>query len=180
MAEQGNNITETNKIITTDGFSTIKLECSGPYFDNNNFGGAFSNFRDNIPDTNGVYFGFFFDKDMATSGVPYFNRLAYVGRAIGVDTLRKRIGDHYRDNDLKYRGTNDPVDMSSIGFFVCEIDNDEESKDVEAGLIYGLKPPANDKGVDNYSGETHPLIIFSEDIFKKAFLPDTKATITIP
>lgn len=179
MEGNTNNDAETNKIITVDGLSTINLVCSGPYFEDNNYGGAFSNFRENIPDTHGVYFGFTFDKGMATSGVPFFTSLTYVGRAIGTDTLNKRIGDHYRDYDLTYRDTKTPVDMSSIGFFVCEMNDEDEIKDVEAALINGLKPPANDIGVDNYIGKIQPLMVFCNDVFNKASVNVLNQVVTI-
>lgn len=92
-------------------------------------------------------------------------------------TIKVQQYDYYKRLKIAAAST---VYIGVTGSSVCEIDDAEEFKDVEAGLIYGLKVPGNDIGVGNYSGKRIPRIIFFEDIFNKVSLLEAKATITIP
>lgn len=137
----------------------ISLYSYGPYNDST---------REDIPDKKGIYFGFEIDKHSAEQGKLVFKRLAYVGKATKDNTLKKRIGDHYTQNDLINRLTGMPLDMSSIVFFICVMDKstDDEISDVEAAEIYAHKPIANKDGVEHYIGKVSPMMVFMTNAFK--------------
>lgn len=122
--------------------------------------------RGDIPTSKGIYFAFEFDKAMAELGILVFKRLMYVGKATADNNLRKRIGEHYTQHDLKYRETGEEVDMDTIAFYYCEMDNDDVISDIEAAQIYKQRPPANDIGIDNYVGKTTPLLVSISNGFK--------------
>lgn len=136
---------------------SFSLITSGPY-DNET--------RGDIPALKGIYFGFEFNKAMSEEGILVFKRLIYVGKATADNNLRKRIGEHYTQHDLKYRETGEKVDMDTIAFFVCEMDNDDVISDIEAAQIYKQRPPANDIGIENYVGKTTPLLVSVSNGFK--------------
>ena len=115
--------------------------------------------RNEIPCEKGIYFAFECEKESIESGVILYKRMVYVGKASEGNTLRKRIGDHYTQHDLKYRENGESVDMESIAFFCCLMDNDATIYDVEAAQIYAQNPPANTDGVDHYIGKTAPIFI---------------------
>lgn len=115
--------------------------------------------RNEIPCEKGIYFAFEYDKKSLESDVFLFKRMIYVGKASENNTLRKRTGEHYTQHDLKYRKTGKVVDMKSIAFFCCLMDNDAAIDDVEAAQIYVQKPPANTEGVEHYIGRTAPIYI---------------------
>ena len=145
----------------------LKNKCTKcPVFSLYNYGPVAEENRADIPLEKGVYFAFEFDKEKAEEGCLEFKRLIYIGKASEDNTLRKRIGDHYTQHDLKYRETGEPVDMDSIAFFYCVMDNDEEISDVEAAEIFKNTPPANTIGVDNYVGKTVPLMVHLANEFK--------------
>ena len=131
-----------------------------------NFGPFGEDNRDDIPAKKGVYFAFEFDKKKAEVGELVFRRLIYVGKASEDNTLRKRISDHYTKHDLKYREIGCPVDMETIAFFVCIMDDDNEIKDVEAAQIFKQQPPANSIGIDHYVGDKSPLFVYIANDFK--------------
>ena len=122
--------------------------------------------RGDIPISKGIYFCFEFDKTMAEMGNLVFKRLIYVGKATADNNLRKRIGDHYTQHDLKYRVTKEEVDMDTVAFYCCKMDDDDIISDIEAAQIFKQCPPANDIGIDNYIGETAPLFVSISNGFK--------------
>ncbi len=137
-----------------------------PSFRLYNYGPFGEDTRGDIPEKKGVYFAFEFDKKKAEEGELSFKQLVYIGKASADNTLRKRIGEHFTQHDLHYRETGEEVDMESIAFFVCIMDNDDEIRDVEAAEILKQQPPANSDGINHYIGETVPLIIFMANEFK--------------
>lgn len=136
---------------------SYRLYNSGPYGEDN---------KDDIPEKKGVYFAFEFDKKKAEEGVLSFKQLIYIGKASAGNTLKKRISDHFTQHDLHYRETGGEIDMESIAFFVCVMDNDDEIRDVEAAEILKQQPPANTDGISHYIGETAPLIVIMANEFK--------------
>ena len=142
--------------------SSNNVEC--PTYCLNVIGPFVEKTRDEIPCEKGIYFAFEYEKKSMESGAFLFKRMIYVGKASESNTLRKRIGEHYTQHDLKYRETGKVVDMDTIAFFCCLMDNDADINDVEAAQIYGQKPPANTDGVDHYIGENAPIFIaFGKD-----------------
>jgi hypothetical protein len=139
------------------GKSTVQ-QC--PVYQLYNYGPFCEETKDEIPDAKGVYFAFEFDKEKAEEGFLFFKRLVYVGKASKDNTLKKRIGEHYTQHDLHYRETEDEVDMDSIAFYICALDDDDSIRDVEAAFIYKLQPPANTDGIIHYMGEKTPLLLF--------------------
>ena len=147
--------------------SELKNKCSKcPVFSLYNFGPVVEENREDIPLEKGVYFAFEFDKEKAQNGSLQFKRLIYVGKATEDNTLRKRIGDHYTQHDLKDRESKESFDMDAIAFFYCVMDDDDEISDVEAAEIFKNNPPANTIGVNNYVGKTSPLMIQMTNEFR--------------
>ena len=150
-----------------------------PAFSLYNYGPYCEDNRNEIPAKKGVYFAFEFDKEQAEKGMLYFKRLIYVGKATEDNTLRKRISDHYTQHDLKFRETKELVDMDTIAFYYCVMENDDEISDVEAAQIFKQQPPANTIGIDHYVGEQAPLMIHLSNDFKLVDKDLYKSTIII-
>ena len=147
--------------------SELRNRCTEcPVYSLFNYGPVAEENRDDIPQEKGVYFAFEFDKEKAENGLLEFKRLIYIGKASGDNTLRKRIGDHYTQHDLEYKENREKVDMDTIAFFYCVMENDDEINDVEAAEIFKNAPPANIIGVDKYIGKASPLMILMANEFK--------------
>ena len=72
--------------------------------------------KDEIPCKKGIYFAFECEKKSIESSALIFKHMIYVGKASESNTLRKRIGEHYTQHDLKYRETDKVIDMDTIAF----------------------------------------------------------------
>lgn len=114
-----------------------------------------------LPLHRGIYLGFKFNKDKVKNGVISFTEFVYVGRAIKDNTLRKRVGEHYSQKDLKYRESGKTVDMSNVAFLYLDLDNlaDDQISDIEYAFISEYQPSANSDGIGHYAGKEAPLCI---------------------
>lgn len=156
-----------------DGVKKVKtytFALEGPVFDAT---------TGDLPIHRGIYFGFKYDTEKAKSGVINFTEFVYVGRAIKDNTLRKRVGEHYSQKDLKYRESGKTVDMSNVAFLFLDLEDltDDQISDLEYGFIFQYQPSANSDGINHYVGKEVPICIsvtsfkYADDLkLSKSFL----------
>ena len=92
-----------------------------------------------------------------------YNRVLYIGKAEGDDTIKKRIDDHYNDRDNSDSGKQsywennycEEGEVVVYTFAECE----EQLHDIEAALIYKNQPLANIQGKDKYLGNAWHVCI---------------------
>lgn len=85
------------------------------------------------------------------------DRILYIGRAEGDDTIRKRIEDHYNDRDESDSGKqsyweNNYCEEGEVVVYTFA-ECDDQLHDIEAALIYRNQPLANIQGKDRYLGK---------------------------
>lgn len=111
-------------------------------------------------DKNGIYVAFACKE---YNDVFECNRILYIGKAEGDDTIRKRIDDHYNDRDESDSGKQSywvsnyckKDEVVVYTFAEC----DKHLHDIEAALIRRNQPAANIHGKDRYLGKAWHVYI---------------------
>lgn len=114
--------------------------------------------REKIPFEKGIYFAYpgHFNGEYVELG-----KLLYIGKA-NKTSLAQRIEDHQSKDYSDWRKS--CKDGESIYYRVASLDHDIEN--VEAALIYTIKPKYNSIGVDNYIG-SRPAPNVNHDLAEK-------------
>lgn len=111
---------------------------------------------DELPnDKTGLYLVFDY---LVKDGVRYINRLVYIGKTDGTDSLRNRMSQHINGDYPKWKNK---VGLEEDNFcFSYAIYEENDVANIEAALIYKYQPTINEDNKKHFNGITGHIEMF--------------------
>jgi excinuclease UvrABC nuclease subunit len=123
-------------------------------------GGIKGEQTDSAPEKNGIYVAF---ACIELDDAYECNKILYIGKAEGSDTIKKRISDHFNDRDESDSGkqsfweANYCEEGEVVVYSYAECN--DHLQDIEAAMIKRNQPVANIQGKDKYTGKAWHVYI---------------------